>query len=81
MLEYSRIFDKYYHTRDSVCIPNIAQNAKYLEDPRSEGKLLDVYVGRDHRVCFIWQRCPEIKELYELWKDYKLGDNNEKKTK
>ena len=53
-------------------IPNMKQNYKYLNNPKSSGQLVDIICGKDDKIVFVWKKSPEMDELYRLWCDRKL---------
>ncbi len=48
MKEYSDLFQSYYESEDVRYIPNMAQNYKYLNSDKSNGRLVDVICGNNN---------------------------------
>lgn len=72
MKEYSDLFQSYYESEDVRYIPNMAQNYKYLNSDKSNGRLVDVICGNDNKIVFVWKKSKQMDELYRLWCERKL---------
>jgi hypothetical protein len=70
--EYSEIFGSTYDSEEVRFIPNMQQNYKYLNSPKSNGQLVDIICGTDNRVVFVWKKSQEMNDLYRLWCERKL---------
>ena len=60
---------KSYITEDTCIILNVAQVAAYLENG---APLLDIYVGRDRKLCFIFPKNEQTRELFDKWVRHEL---------
>jgi len=65
----SSITGKYYMPEKCCIILNVAQVAAYLENGAT---LLDVYVGRDKKLCFIFPKNDLTKQLFDKWVKHEL---------
>lgn len=72
ILEKSELFGNVYDSEDVIYIPNMKQNYKYLNHPKSNGQLMDIICGEDDRIVFVWKRSKEINQLFKLWCDREL---------
>ena len=69
MRQTSNITGKSYIPEDTCIILNVVQVAAYMEN----GVLpLDIYVGRDRKLCFIFPKDKQTKELFEKWRNHEL---------
>ena len=69
MRQISRITGKSYMPEESYIILNVAQAAAYLDNG---AELLDIYVGRDRKLCFVFPKDSKTKELFNKWVKYQL---------
>lgn len=65
----SRVTGKSYIPEDTCIILNVAQVAAYLDNG---APLLDVYVGRDRKLCFIFPKDEQTKILFDKWVKHEL---------
>lgn len=72
MKSYSDLFDYWYDSEDVRYIPNMLQNYKYLDNPKSKGQLVDIICGSDNKIVFVWNKSKEMNELYDLWCKHEL---------
>ena len=69
MRQISTITGKSYVPEDTCIILNVAQVAAYLDNGAS---LLDVYVGRNRKLCFVFPKNNFIKSLFDKWVKHEL---------
>lgn len=69
MRQTSRVTGKSYMPEDTCIILNVAQVAAYM---RNGAPLLDVYVGRDEKLCFIFPKNNLTRELFDKWVKHEL---------
>lgn len=69
MRQISSLTGKSYLTESTCIILNVAQVAAYL---KNGAPLLDVYVGRDDKLCFIFQKNEFTKTLFDKWVKHEL---------
>ena len=69
MRQISKITGKSYITENTCIILNVAQVAAYM---RNDAPLLDIYVGRDNKLCFIFPKNEKTKELFDKWVKHEL---------
>lgn len=69
MRQISRVTGKSYMPEDTCIILNVAQVAAYM---RHGAPLLDVYVGRDEKLCFIFPKDNQTRELFDKWVKHEL---------
>lgn len=69
MRQVSNVTGKIYIPEDTCIILNVAQVAAYLDNGAS---LLDVYVGRDRKLCFVFPKNEFTKRLFDKWVKHEL---------
>lgn len=69
MRQLSRITGRSYMPENTCIILNVAQVAAYIKHGAS---LLDIYVGRDDKLCFIFPKNDLTKELFDKWVKHEL---------
>ena len=69
MRQISSLTGKSYIPENTCIILNVAQVAAYLDNGAS---LLDVYVGRDRKLCFVFPKNNETKQLFDKWVKHEL---------
>ena len=69
MRQTSSITGKSYMPENTCIILNVAQVAAYLDNG---APLLDVYVGRDRKLCFIFPKNQLTKQLFDKWVKHEL---------
>lgn len=69
MRQMSKITGKSYVPEDTCIIVNPVQVAAYLEN---NAPLLDVYVGRDRKLCFVFPRDENTRSLFDKWVKHEL---------
>lgn len=69
MKQISRINGKPYIPENTCIIVNPVQVAAYLENGAS---LLDVYVGRERKLCFVFPKDDFTKSLFDKWVKHEL---------
>jgi len=58
-----------YMPEETCIILNVAQVAAYLKN----GALpLDIFVGRDDKLCFVFPKNAKTKELFDKWVKHEL---------
>lgn len=75
MLNYSKIFGKYYDAENAVYVTNMLQCQRYLNNGAA-GDLVDIlYSGtkREDTLVFVFKKTPLIKELYKKWQAHELN--------
>lgn len=69
MRQTSKITGRSYIPEDTCIILNVAQVAAYLDNG---APLLDVYVGRNRKLCFVFPKDETIKNLFDKWVRHEL---------
>lgn len=69
MRQISNVTGKSYIPENSCIILNVAQVAAYLDNG---APLLDIYVGRDRKLCFVFPKDEFTKELFDKWVKHEL---------
>lgn len=69
MRQISKITGKSYIPEDTCIILNVAQVAAYLDNG---APLLDVYVGRNRKLCFVFPKNELTKDLFDKWVRHEL---------
>lgn len=69
MRQISKITGKSYIPEDTCIILNVAQVAAYLDNG---APLLDLYVGRNRKLCFVFPKNEQTKELFDRWVKHTL---------
>lgn len=69
MRQVSRITGESYIPENTCIILNVAQVAAYLDNGAT---LLDIYVGRGKKLCFVFPKDEFTKELFDKWTKYEL---------
>lgn len=77
MLKYSNLLNKYYEPDNDkvVYIANMVQVAKFLKNGAQE-YLVDILfdgVKKENTLVFVFQKTPEIRELYLKWQAHELN--------
>lgn len=65
----SKITGKSYYPEDTCVILNVKQCCAYMEN---EYYPIDVYVGRDNKLCFVFEKTEYGKELFDKWVRHEL---------
>ena len=65
----STITGKTYTPEDTCIILNVPQVAAYLDNG---APLLDVYVGRERKLCFVFPKNDFTKQLFDQWVKHEL---------
>lgn len=65
----SKVTGESYYPEESCIILNVVQVVAYLEHG---AKLLDIYVGRGKKLCFVFPKDDFTKELFEKWVKHEL---------
>ena len=74
MMNFSKLFNRYYDAENVVFITNMLQCQKYLNNGAT-GDLVDIlYSGTKHKdtLVFVFQKTPLVKELYRKWQAHEL---------
>lgn len=69
MRQISKVTGKSYMPENTVIILNVAQVAAYM---RNGAPLLDIYVGRNDKLCFVFPKDESTKELFDKWVKHEL---------
>lgn len=69
MRQTSKLTGESYLPEETCIIVNPIQAAAYLENG---APLLDVYVGRGRKICFIFPKNELTKSLFDKWVKYEL---------
>lgn len=69
MRQISKLTGKSYYPEDTCIILNVAQVVAYLENG---AELLDIYVGKGKKLCFIFPKNDLVKKLFDKWTKYEL---------
>lgn len=69
MRQISHVTGKSYYPEDVCVILNVAQVAAYMDNG---AQLLDVFVGRDKKLCFVFQKNAFTKNLFDKWVNHEL---------
>lgn len=69
MRQISNVTGKSYVPEDSCIILNVTQVAAYLDNG---APLLDIYVGRDRKLCFVFPKNDYTKQLFDKWVRHEL---------
>ena len=69
MRQTSKITGRTYIPEDTCIILNVAQVAAYLDNG---AQLLDVYVGRNRKLCFVFPKNDLVKDLFDKWVKHEL---------
>jgi len=69
MRQISSVTGKSYIPEDTCIILNVAQVAAYLNNGAT---LLDLYVGRNNKLCFIFPKDELTKKLFDKWVRHEL---------
>lgn len=69
MRQISKITGKMYSPEDTCIILNVAQVAAYLDN---DAELLDIYVGKNKKLCFIFPKNDYTKKLFDKWVKHEL---------
>ncbi len=64
MRQTSKLTGESYFPEETIIIVNPTQAAAYLEN---DAPLLDVYVGRERKICFIFPKNDLTKRLFDKW--------------
>lgn len=77
MLTYSKILNKYYDPDNNsvVYVANMVQVARYFKNG-GQKYLVDILydgVKREDTLVFVFEKTPEIKELYRKWNAHELN--------
>lgn len=75
MREYSRLFDKFYDADNAVYLVNMLQVARYMKNG-AEKYLVDILYDKakkEDTLVFVFEKTPEIKELYRKWNAHELN--------
>jgi len=70
MRQTSKLTGESYFPEETCIIVNPAQAAAYLEN---NAPLLDVYVGRERKICFIFPKNEFTKRLFDMWVKHELN--------
>ena len=77
MLTYSTVLNKYYDADNDkvVCVANMVQAAKYMKNGGHKFLVDILYDGvkRENTLVFVFEKTPEIKELYRKWNAHELN--------
>lgn len=69
MRQISSVTGKSYLPENTCIILNVAQVAAYL---KNGAPLLDIYVGRNDKLCFVFPKDKQVKELFDKWVKHEL---------
>lgn len=69
MRQESKLTGKTYYPENSTIILNVVQVVAYLENG---AELLDIYVGKGKKLCFVFPRDEFTKELFNKWVKHEL---------
>ena len=69
MRQISKVTGKSYLPENTCIILNVAQVAAYLDN---DAQLLDVYVGRNKKLCFVFPKDEQTKTLFDKWVKHEL---------
>lgn len=75
MQTYSRLLNRYYDADNAVYIVNMLQVARYMKNGGEEF-LVDILCDKakkEDTLVFVFQKTPEIKELYRKWNAHELN--------
>lgn len=65
----SKLTGETYYPENSCIILNVAQVAAYIDNG---APLLDVYVGKGKKLCFVFPRNDLTKNLFDKWVKHEL---------
>ena len=69
MRQISKLTGKSYYPEDTCIILNVAQVAAYIDNGAD---LLDVYVGKGKKLCFVFPKNDFTRELFSKWNKHEL---------
>ena len=69
MRTVSKITGKTYYPEDTCIILNAVQVTAYMENG---APLLDVFVGRNRKLCFVFPKNEMTKDLFDKWVKHEL---------
>lgn len=69
MRQISKVTGHSYYPEDTWIILNVAQVASYLDNG---AQLLDVYVGHNKKLCFVFPKDELTKQLFDKWVKHEL---------
>lgn len=69
MRQTSKITGKTYLPENTCIILNVVQVAAYIENG---AELLDIFVGRNRKLCFVFPKDDTTKELFDKWVKHEL---------
>ena len=75
MQTYSRLLNKYYDADNAVYVVNMLQAARYMRNG-GETFLVDILCDKAKKadtLVFVFEKTPEIKELYRKWNAHELN--------
>lgn len=75
MKVYSRLLGKSYDANNAVYIVNMLQVARYMKNG-GETYLVDILCDKakkEDTLVFVFEKTPEIKELYRKWNAHELN--------
>ena len=77
MREYSKLLNKYYNADNGsvVYVANMVQAARYMKNGGHKFLVDILYDGvrREDTLVFVFEKTPEIKELYRKWNAHELN--------
>ena len=69
MRQISKLTGKSYYPEDSCIILNVVQVAAYMDNG---AELIDVYVGKGKKLCFVFPKDEFTKSLFRKWVNHEL---------
>ena len=69
MRQISKLTGKSYYPEDTCIILNVAQVTAYL---KNGAPLLDIYLGRNDKLCFVFPKDDLTKALFDKWVKHEL---------
>lgn len=69
MRKVSQLTGKSYIPEDTCIILNPIQVAAYMDNG---ARLLDIYVGRERKLCFVFPKNDFTKQLFDKWVNHEL---------
>lgn len=69
MRKISKVTGKSYHPEDTCVILNVAQCAAYMDNGYYP---VDIFTGRDRKLCFVFMKTEYGKELFDKWVRHEL---------
>ena len=69
MRQTSKLTGKSYYPEQTYIVLNVAQVTAYM---KNGAELLDIYIGKGNKLCFIFPKDEFTKSLFDKWAKYEL---------